>query len=279
MSTQTVEQRPAPQYWIVLAVLVIFTALEAGTAYLPTLPIAVKVGLLVFLAVVKIALVLLYFMHLKFDSRIFVLPFALGVVLVISLLLIVGLTMNQATLTASAEDAAVSTTGQVVNVSEVSFRIHMSQDHALAGPITFHIVNGADNMLHEFLLIKTDLPADELPTDESGRVMEDAVTIITTEENIPPSQARNMSVNLAAGHYVMICNLPEHYLQGMHVEFTVTGNTVGTPTIPESTPQAASTEASAAATSGRRFVNFPDRQRVLTGHFAVKQRHDRHIRF
>ncbi len=241
MSTQTVEERTTPQYWIVFAVLAIFTALEAGTAYLPTLPLGVKVGILVFLAVVKIALVLLYFMHLKFDSRIFALPFALGVVLVIPLFLIVGLTMNQASITASAEAAAVNTTGQIIDVSEVSFNIHMSQTTAQAGPITFHVVNGADDMLHEFLVIKTDLPAGELPTTMMGRVAEEAVTIVTAAEDIPPSQSRNLSVNLAAGHYVMICNLPGHYLQGMRVDFTVVGNNVGTPSTPEAPAQAEST--------------------------------------
>ncbi|MGE5376154.1 MAG: hypothetical protein ACM3XO_13940 [Bacteroidota bacterium] len=70
-------------------------------------------------------------------------------------------------------------------------------------------------MLHEFLLIQTDLPADQLPTDEStGRVNEDAVNIITTAEDIQPSQSRNITVNLAAGDYVIVCNLPGHYQQG-----------------------------------------------------------------
>lgn len=238
MTTQTIDERATPQYGIIFAVLAIFTALEAGTAYLPNLPVGIKVAVLVFLAVVKVLLVLLYFMHLKFDSKIFALPFGLGIVLITPLFLIVGLTMNQSPVTASAESAPVNSSGQIIDVTEVSFNIHMSQITAQAGPMTFHIVNGADDMLHEFIIIKTDSAPENLPTNMMGRVQEDAVTIITAAEDIPPANSRNINVNLASGHYVMICNLPGHYLQGMRVEFTVTGNQVGTPTTPESTPVA-----------------------------------------
>ncbi|MFT3894213.1 MAG: sulfocyanin-like copper-binding protein [Anaerolineales bacterium] len=93
-------------------------------------------------------------------------------------------------------------------------------------------------MLHEFIIIQTDLPADELPTDEmTGRVVEDSVTIITAAEDIPPSDSRDLTVNLGAGHYVMVCNLPGHYQQGMHMDFTVTRTSNELPSTPESTAQ------------------------------------------
>ena len=94
-------------------------------------------------------------------------------------------------------------------------------------------------MLHEFILIQSDQPADQLPTDDAtGRVKEDAVTIITSAEDIPPSQSRNVTVNLAAGHYVIVCNLPGHYAQGMRVDFNVTGTSNQPPSTPESPAQA-----------------------------------------
>ncbi len=96
-------------------------------------------------------------------------------------------------------------------------------------------------MLHEFLMFETDLAPDELPTDMSGRVNEDALTKLAGAEDIPPSHSRDITVNMAAGHYVMICNLPGHYEQGMRVEFNVTGTSNQPPSTPEST--AAPTEA------------------------------------
>ena len=197
MSTQTMEERSetSTRYGIVFAVLAIFTALEVAVGYLGTLPQGIKVAVLVFLAVVKVALVLLYFMHLKFDSRLFALPFALGIVLAVPISLIVGFTMNPASIRAQAQEAqAVNETGQVIDVKEISFQIQFSQSTAQAGPVTFHIVNGADDMLHEFIIIQTDQPAAELPTDMTGRVDEEAVTIITAAEDIPPSNSRNITV-------------------------------------------------------------------------------------
>jgi caa(3)-type oxidase subunit IV len=231
MSTQTVEQQRSITFGVVFGILAVFTILEVVVSYLVTLPQGVKIALLIFLAVVKAALVLLYFMHLRFDSRIFALPFALGLVLVIPISLIVTLTMNTAPRNVSAQ--AVNEVGQVIDVREVSFNISLSQYTAQAGPVTFHIVNGADDMLHEFIIFETDLPPAELPTDMSGRVMEDAMTILTAAEDIPPSHSRDLTVNMGAGHYVMVCNLPGHYLQGMRVEFTVTGTSNVAPSTPE----------------------------------------------
>lgn len=241
MSTQPME-REEPRsltFGVVFVMLAIFTLLEIAMGYLPNLPGGIKLGVLIFLAVVKVALVLLYFMHLKYDSRIFALPFALGIVLAVPLALVVGFTMNVKP--SNPEAVGLSAAGQVINVEEVSFQIHMSQDTARAGPITFHVVNGADDMLHEFIIIQTDASAAELPTDEmTGRVKEEAVTIIAAAEDIPPSNSRDITVNLAAGHYVMVCNLPGHYLQGMRIDFTVTGTSNQPPSTPE---EPAATEA------------------------------------
>jgi caa(3)-type oxidase subunit IV len=240
MSTQTIneDQPRSVTFGVVFGILAIFTILEVFVAYLPTLPQGIKIALLIFLAVVKVGLVLLYFMHLKFDSRIFALPFALGLILAIPITLIMTLTMTS--VPRNVEAKAVNQTGQVINVQEVSFNISLSQYTANAGPVTFHIVNGADDMLHEFIIFETDLPPGELPTDMSGRVKEDAMNILAAAEDIPPSHSRDLTVNMGAGHYVMICNLPGHYLQGMRVEFTVTG----TSNVPPSTPEEpAATEA------------------------------------
>lgn len=237
MNIESMDQvrRRSLTFGVVFAVLAIFTALEVAIGYLPSLPRSIKLGVLVFLAIVKVTLVLLYFMHLKFDSRIFALPFALGIVLIVPLALIVAFTMNVKP--SNAEAVGLSAAGQVIEVKEVSFRIHMAQDQAQAGPVTFHIINGADDMLHEFIIIKTDMSAGELPTNMMGRVDEEAVTIIAAAEDIPPSNSRDITVNLDAGHYVLICNLPGHYLQGMRVDFTVTGTSNEPASTPESIAQ------------------------------------------
>ncbi len=217
------EPRPEPKYWVVFAILAIFTALEVAAASFSSLTPGVRIGILVFLAVVKVALVVLYFMHLKFDSRAFALPFALGLVLMLPIVFIITLTMNAVPF--SSEAQALSNAGQVIDITEVSFAIYTSQMTAKAGPVTFHIVNEADDMLHEFIVISTDLPADNLPIDPvTSRVNEDAINIVAAQDDIEPSHSRDLHLVLAEGHYVLVCNLPGHYLQGMRIDLDVKGN-------------------------------------------------------
>jgi caa(3)-type oxidase subunit IV len=221
----------------VFALLVIFTALEVVVATLANLNFGVKIGILVVLAVVKVALVVLYFMHLRYDRSIFALPFALGLVLMLPSVLIITLTMNVVPF--SSEAHALNNTGQIVDVREVSFRIHVSQDTLRAGPVTFHVVNGADDMLHEFIIVKTDLESTNLPLDPvTSRVNEDAIEIVASQDNIEPAHSRDLNVTLGEGHYVLICNLPGHYLQGMMVDINVKGSSPVPVSTSESTPSA-----------------------------------------
>jgi caa(3)-type oxidase subunit IV len=79
-----------PNYLLVLIILVAFTALEIGASYLTG---GIKLPILLLLAGVKAGLVILYFMHLRFDSRWFALWFILGAILVFPLLLYLGALM------------------------------------------------------------------------------------------------------------------------------------------------------------------------------------------
>lgn len=237
------QEEQQPVYLIVFAILAIFTALEVGSSYLTDLPEAIKIGLLVFLAAIKVALVLLYFMHLRFDSRIFAMPVALGLVLIIPLLLIVTLT-TRASGSNSAQSASASSGGgqsQTVNVTEESYNIALSTNSVPAGLVTFHITNNASDMPHELLVIKTDRAADNLPTDNSGNVDEGSVTVVKKAENIAPGTSTDITADLQAGHYVLICNIPGHYSQGMRVELNVGGgsgsNQSSTSTSPSSTAE------------------------------------------
>jgi uncharacterized cupredoxin-like copper-binding protein len=77
---------------------------------------------------------------------------------------------------------------------------------------------------HEFVIYKTDLPADQLPTNENGDVDGGGKGMESLDANltIPPGSATSFSGDFAAGNYVFICNLPGHYRKGMYAGFTVT---------------------------------------------------------
>ena len=84
MSHQTTE-RPV-NYLGIFILLAVLTLVETLVSYLQQT--AIKFPVLIALSLVKAVLVLLYFMHLKFDSRIFSYLFMAGCLLSIPLILV-----------------------------------------------------------------------------------------------------------------------------------------------------------------------------------------------
>ena len=88
-------QHPGPrQYVIVALVLAVLTALEVGLFYMDFIPNAVNTGALIVLMVLKFATVALWFMHLRFDSKIYRRLFITGIILALSVFVIVLLTFG-----------------------------------------------------------------------------------------------------------------------------------------------------------------------------------------
>lgn len=76
------------QYVKIAIILAVITAIEVGVYYLSSLrPLIVPI--LLALSLVKFSLVVLWFMHLKFDSKLFRRLFVMGIVLAIAVYAIV----------------------------------------------------------------------------------------------------------------------------------------------------------------------------------------------
>jgi len=85
-----VPARPRPRYDLVFIFLIFFTALEVATSYLQS---GLRIPILIAIALVKATLVVLYFMHLKTDHRIFALFFLLGLAFVVPILIMMTIVM------------------------------------------------------------------------------------------------------------------------------------------------------------------------------------------
>jgi uncharacterized cupredoxin-like copper-binding protein len=109
-----------------------------------------------------------------------------------------------------------------IGVTEVDYSINVDEDTAPAGDVTFDIQNDA-GQIHEFVVFKTDLAPDALPVDADGNVDEagEGVELVDEIEDIAPGDTPSLTVNLDAANYVIICNIPGHYAQGMHTPFVV----------------------------------------------------------
>lgn len=91
-----------------------------------------------------------------------------------------------------------------------------------AGTVTFAATN-AGTTAHELVIVKTDLALDALPMKDNA-VDEEAPGLqkIGEIEEVEPGKTESETFTLAAGSYVLMCNLPTHYQQGMRAWLTVT---------------------------------------------------------
>jgi uncharacterized cupredoxin-like copper-binding protein len=121
--------------------------------------------------------------------------------------------------------------GTTVDVTLQEFAVLPAQDSAPAGDVTFNVTNEGPEDTHEFVVFRTDLAPDALPTAADGSVDEegDGIELIDEIEDIAVGDSPTLAVSLDAGSYVLICNIVEeeddetivHYQQGMRTGFTV----------------------------------------------------------
>jgi cytochrome c oxidase subunit 4 len=92
LEAEELAHHPGPRKYVMIAViLAIVTAAEVAIYYIPSLSSWLVPFLIVF-SILKFVLVGLYFMHLKFDSRIFRRFFLVGIILAFAVFTIVLLT-------------------------------------------------------------------------------------------------------------------------------------------------------------------------------------------
>jgi uncharacterized cupredoxin-like copper-binding protein len=111
--------------------------------------------------------------------------------------------------------------GVSAGTPEDTYMMKLDTNSAKAGDVTFHITNNAASETHEFVVVQTDLASDKLPLNADGDVDEDKITTMGEVEDLEPGQSKDLTLNLPAGHYVLMCNRPDHYGRGMHTDFTV----------------------------------------------------------
>lgn len=110
--------------------------------------------------------------------------------------------------------------GSGIGATLKDFAITLESENLTAGSTTFDIVNDGPSS-HELEVFRTDLADDALPV-ENSTVSDDELEIIDEAEDIAPGTATSLTVELSAGHYVVICNIADHYEAGMHAGITVT---------------------------------------------------------
>ena len=108
-----------------------------------------------------------------------------------------------------------------IGVTLGDFNVTPAQASAPAGSVTFNVSN-IGGVIHNFRVIKTELDPAALPVSQDDfAVDETAVDVVGELTEMDIGITNDLTVDLEAGAYVLICNVPGHYQSGMHTAFTV----------------------------------------------------------
>jgi len=111
----------------------------------------------------------------------------------------------------------------VVRVTLNEWQMKPSLTSVPAGKVTFMAIDQG-KLDHEAVLLKTEKsPKDLVQVAGTGKINEEAAGENVGEIEVEAGTTGAATFNLAPGRYILICNIPAHYLSGMFAELTVTG--------------------------------------------------------
>jgi uncharacterized cupredoxin-like copper-binding protein len=127
--------------------------------------------------------------------------------------------------TSQAQTPATSASqGKAVEITMGDYSFTPSDATATAGNVTITAPNDGQ-LEHELVLAKTDANPADLPTTSDGEVDEAKLEAKGEDAgeiaDVAPQDTKEGTFKLTSGKYVMFCNLPGHYAQGMYGTLTV----------------------------------------------------------
>ena len=109
--------------------------------------------------------------------------------------------------------------GSQLVVELTDYKVSLSVTTVKSGSLKIGVRNLAA-MEHSLAVIKTDLAPDKLPVDgATAKAKEDGK--VGEVSSIAANKSASLTVTLAPGKYVLICNIAGHYQLGMHAGLTV----------------------------------------------------------
>jgi uncharacterized cupredoxin-like copper-binding protein len=117
--------------------------------------------------------------------------------------------------------ATAAATSNDITGSVKEWEVNVDATAAEAGTVDFTIANEG-TIGHEFLIVKTDIAPGDIPV-EGDHFPEDASDIEVIDEigEFTKGTTEALTVTLEPGSYQLVCNLPDHYENGMFVGFEV----------------------------------------------------------
>ena len=142
------------------------------------------------------------------------------VMLAISAALVAGCSPATSSAPAAAVAGAETTPGGTIKATLTDMKVSVDHNSVSAGLVTF-VVKNSGAILHELVVIQTDTAQDKMVmgTETVGKV--DETGNVGETGDVAAGESKTFTVDLPAGHYVLMCNEVGHYDSGMHIAFTV----------------------------------------------------------
>ena len=116
--------------------------------------------------------------------------------------------------------SAAPATARDITVTMTDKEIALSEANVPVGLVTFTVVNKGTTV-HSLVILRTYLTHDKIPADPSDASKVQETGGIAATGQLAVGTSKQLSRQLAAGQYVLVCNEPAHYIVGMHTALVV----------------------------------------------------------
>jgi uncharacterized cupredoxin-like copper-binding protein len=108
------------------------------------------------------------------------------------------------------------------DMSKATMGVKVSPASVKAGEVTFEVKNNSKDTVHEMIVAPIEDTSKTLPyiTDEN-RVDEDGAGHLGEVSELEPGKSGALQLKLDPGKYVLFCNIPGHFMNGMWTVLTV----------------------------------------------------------
>lgn len=101
--------------------------------------------------------------------------------------------------------------------------ITLDQQTVAAGKVTFDVTNDSKDIIHEMMVSPVPPGLTELPyIIDENRVDEEKAGHLGEVSELDPGKGGTLTVDLTPGTYIVYCNIPGHFIDGMWTLLTVT---------------------------------------------------------
>jgi uncharacterized cupredoxin-like copper-binding protein len=111
--------------------------------------------------------------------------------------------------------------GMTGDKTPATMGVKISKQKVMAGDVTFEVRNASKDTIHEMVVFPYK-DGEKIPYSEAeSRIDEHAAGDLGEVSELDPGQAGALKLSLKPGKYMLVCNIPGHYMNGMWAILTV----------------------------------------------------------